>query len=150
MKYSQASLGRIFIIRLEDGEIIHEVIEEFAIKQGIRSAALIALGGVDKESKLIVGPKKGRGEPIIPMEYILDETHEIVGTGTLFQDEDKRPVLHMHVSCGRKNETITGCVRYGVKTWHILEIILFELMGSESRRIIDDKTGFKLLEPLDP
>ena len=32
MKYSRASLGRVFIIRLEDGEIIHEMIEEFAIE----------------------------------------------------------------------------------------------------------------------
>jgi predicted DNA-binding protein with PD1-like motif len=30
MKYSEAKPGRIFVIRLEDGEIVHEVIEAFA------------------------------------------------------------------------------------------------------------------------
>ncbi|MDY6863052.1 MAG: DUF296 domain-containing protein, partial [Thermodesulfobacteriota bacterium] len=29
MKYSQAKPGRIFVIRLEDGDIIHEEIEKF-------------------------------------------------------------------------------------------------------------------------
>ena len=140
-------MGRIFIIRLEDGDIIHEKIEEFAENQGIKSAALIAVGGVDKESKLIVGPKAGRAKPINPMRYLLDETYEIVGTGTLFQDEEKKPILHMHISCGRKAETVTGCVREGVKTWHILEIILFELVGKEPMRVLDKKTGFKFLEP---
>ena len=147
MKYSQASMGRIFIIRLEDGDIIHEKIEEFAENQGIKSAALIAVGGVDRGSKLIVGPKAGRAKPINPMRYLLDETYEIVGTGTLFQDEEKKPILHMHISCGRKAETVTGCVREGVKTWHILEIILFELVGKEPMRVLDKKTGFKFLEP---
>lgn len=31
MKYSEARPGRIFVLRLEDGEIVHEVIERFAL-----------------------------------------------------------------------------------------------------------------------
>lgn len=30
MKYSEAKQGRIFVIRLEDGDVIHEEIEKFA------------------------------------------------------------------------------------------------------------------------
>ena len=30
MKYSQARQGRTFVIRLEDGDIVHEKIEQFA------------------------------------------------------------------------------------------------------------------------
>jgi predicted DNA-binding protein with PD1-like motif len=33
MKYSQAEHGRIFVIRLEDGDVIHETIENFAAQQ---------------------------------------------------------------------------------------------------------------------
>ena len=47
MKYSEAKQGRIFIIRLEDGEILHETIEAFAAAKKIRAAALIVLGGAD-------------------------------------------------------------------------------------------------------
>ncbi|MBA3036272.1 MAG: DUF296 domain-containing protein, partial [Desulfobacterium sp.] len=30
MKYSEAKQGRIFVVRLEDGETVHEEIEKFA------------------------------------------------------------------------------------------------------------------------
>jgi predicted DNA-binding protein with PD1-like motif len=38
MKYSQAAQGRTFIIRLEDGDILHEAVERFAADKGIRAA----------------------------------------------------------------------------------------------------------------
>ena len=59
MKYSEAKQGRIFIVRLEDGDIVHEEIEQFAREQSIKAAALIIIGGADKDSKLVVGPEAG-------------------------------------------------------------------------------------------
>ena len=53
----------------------------------------------------------------------------------------------MHIACGRKESTITGCVRTGVKTWHVLEIILMELIDTSAVRAIDSATGFELLRP---
>lgn len=37
MKYSEAKQGRTFVIRLEDGDIIHEEIEQFAKDHSINS-----------------------------------------------------------------------------------------------------------------
>lgn len=31
MKYSEAKQGRIFVIRLEDGDIVHEELERFPV-----------------------------------------------------------------------------------------------------------------------
>jgi predicted DNA-binding protein with PD1-like motif len=147
MKYSQARQGRVFVIRLEDGEIIHEVIENFAREKSIGAASLIIIGGVDAESRLVVGPEEGRGEPIRPMEHRLTDVHEITGTGTLFPNERGEPVLHMHIACGRKETTLTGCVRRGVRAWQVLEVVLTELTENSARRIHDKQTGFELLEP---
>ncbi len=147
MKYSQAKQGRIFVIRLEDGDIIHEEIEKFAREKSIKAGALIILGGADQGSKLVVGPEHGRKEPIVPMEYILDNVNEIAGTGTIFPDEKGKPILHMHIACGRETSTITGCVRRGVKAWHVLEVILFELIDTTAVRVLDPVTGFELLRP---
>jgi predicted DNA-binding protein with PD1-like motif len=147
MRYSTARMGRIFIIRLEDGEILHETIERFAAEQGIRAAALIVVGGADAGSRLVVGPEERRAVPVNPMTRILDDVHEISGTGTLFPDEEGKPVLHMHIVCGRESATVTGCVRTGVKIWHIGEVILFELTDTPAMRRIDPQLGFKLLNP---
>lgn len=147
MKYSQAEQGRVFIIRLEDGEILHEVIEEFAQAKKIMAASLIIVGGAREGSRLVVGPEDGDATPVVPMECILDNVCEIVGTGTIFPDEEERPILHMHIASGRLDSTITGCVRKGVKIWQVAEIILFELTKTSACRKLDPKTGFKLLNP---
>ncbi len=47
MKYSQAKQGYIFVIRLEDGDIVHKEIERFARNQSIKAAALIIIVGAD-------------------------------------------------------------------------------------------------------
>lgn len=147
MRYTQAKQGRIFVIRLEDGDIVHEKIEKFSREESIKAAALIILGGADKDSKLIVGPEHGRREPIIPMEHVLDSVHEIAGTGTIFPDEKGKPILHMHIACGRKISSVTGCVRKGVKVWHVMEVILFELVDTTAVRAFEPTTGFELLRP---
>ena len=147
MRYSETKQGRIFVMRLEDGDIVHEEIEQFARDHAIKAAALIILGGADKGSRLIVGPENGRSKPVTPMEHILDDVHEIAGVGTLFPDEEGIPILHMHMAGGRKTSTVTGCVRNGVKTWHILEVIVFELVDSTGVRTLDPETGFKFLNP---
>jgi predicted DNA-binding protein with PD1-like motif len=147
MKYSEATQGRTFIIRLEDGDIVHEEIEKFAKDHSINAAYLQILGGVDVDSKLIVGPERGRDPKIVPMECQLKNVYEVSGTGTIFPDEDGVLSLHMHIACGRNETTITGCIRNGVKTWHILEVIIVELLNSTARRVYNEATGFKLLQP---
>jgi predicted DNA-binding protein with PD1-like motif len=147
LKYSLARQGRVFVIRLEDGDILHEEIEKLAVAQGVRAAALLAVGGADAGSTLVVGPEKGRVKPIVPLEQVLDDVHEVAGVGTLFPDETGRPVLHMHGAFGRKTSTITGCVRTGVRVWHVLEVIMIELTDTEASRRLDEITGFKLLKP---
>lgn len=147
MKYSEAKPGRIFVLRLEDGDILHESIEAFAVEHEIAAAALIALGGADAGSKLVVGPEQGRSRTIVPMERILEDVREVTGVGTLFPNAQGQPILHMHLACGREGETTTGCVRRGVKVWHVIEVILWELTETPGRRLPDQPTGFDLLQP---
>lgn len=148
MKYSEAKFGRVFVLRLEDGDVLHESIEAFAVKEGVKAAGVLLVGGADEGSRIIVGPEEGRGAIIEPMEYILGGVHETAGVGTIFPGKDNKPVLHMHASFGRCGETRTGCVRSGVKIWHIGEVIIFEISNSKAIRKKDKITGFELLDPL--
>ena len=147
MKFSEAKQGRVFVIRLEDGEILHEEIEKFAAEHSIKAAGLIALGGANQGSNLVVGPREADQRPVDPMGCVLPDVREAAGVGTLFPDEDGNPLLHMHMACGRNQDTVTGCVRSGVKVWQIMEIVLFELVGTDAGRVFDAELGFKLLEP---
>jgi predicted DNA-binding protein with PD1-like motif len=147
VKYSQAQPGRIFVIRLEDGEILHEVLEKFAADRGVERAYLIAVGGAGTGSALVVGPEDPEARPVPPLTRILDGVHEIAGVGTLFPGADGRPLLHIHLACGREGKTVTGCGRTGVKVWQVAEVIMVELTGTDARRKLDPGTGFELLQP---
>ncbi|MCX7635866.1 MAG: DNA-binding protein [Syntrophales bacterium] len=147
MQYSRASLGRVFILRLEDGEVLHDTVEDFAGREKIRAAVVIALGGADVGSTLVVGPAAGRATPIVPLTHVLGEVHEAAGVGTLFPDEEGRPMLHMHLSCGRAERAVTGCIPRGVKVWHVMEVIVMELIDSTAVRRLEAPTGFRLMQP---
>ena len=147
MKHSEARTGRVFVLRLEDGEILHECVERFAAGHGVSAATVIAVGGADTASRIVVGPEQDRALPVVPVDRAIEGMHELAGVGTIFPDETGRPVLHMHAALGREGEAAVGCVRAGVRTWHVLEVVITELVGSCARRVPDPATGFRLLVP---
>ena len=147
MRYTEARPGRVFILRLEDGDVVHETIERFAVEQNIMAASLIVVGGADDGSRLVVGPREDRGLPLEPMQYALEHVHEVAGVGTLFRDEAGVPLIHMHMACGRAGATVTGCIRSGVRVWHVMEVILHELVDTTARRATEQPLGLKLLQP---
>jgi predicted DNA-binding protein with PD1-like motif len=58
-------------------------------------------------------------------------------------------VLHIHGALGRSGNTLTGCLRPGVTTWLVGEVILYEFIGVEAAREEDEKSGFALLNIAD-
>ena len=150
MKYTQGRQGRVFVLRLEDKEVLHETLEQFAADHRIAAGVVWAVGAADEGSKLVVGPRDADASPVVPLERTLEGVHELVGVGTLFPDEDGRPILHMHVACGRRDGTTTGCVRRGVRTWKTLEVVIYEIIGAQAKREKDPVTGFELLNPRRP
>ena len=147
MRYSEAGLGRVFIIRLEDGDTLPGTVEDFARAHGVERAACLLVGGAKGGSRLVVGPEKGDVMPPRPVTIPLEDVHEIAAVGTLFPDEEGNPSLHMHASCGRGREAVTGCVRPGVDIWKVGELVLLELTGTSAAREEDPETGFHLLSP---
>ena len=147
MRYSEAKLGRVFILRLEDGDSLPEAIENFAREKGLRHAACLLVGGVRGGSRLVVGPESEKTMPPVPVTLALEGVHEAAGVGTIFPDEQGIPSLHLHAACGRGKETKTGCVRPGVDIWKVGEVVLIELTESSAMRKRDPETGFNLLVP---
>jgi len=144
MKTAQGALGRVFVLRLEDGDEVPRCIEEFAKANNVKRAFLAMLGGVGG-GKLVVGPKQGDANKIEPMTWAVSDVCEAAAVGTLFPDEQGRPKLHMHTALGRGDETHAGCVRLGVTVWKICEVVVFEILGDMVRKQ-DPRFGFEVLE----
>lgn len=147
MRYSEAGLGRVFVIRLEDGDRLPETIESFAREKNLFRGLCILIGGAGGGSRIVVGPEDGEVIPPVPMILPLSGVHEVAGVGTIFPDESGNPSLHLHAAFGRGEQVRAGCVRPGVDVWKIGEVVILELTGSSSQRKKDPATGFSLLSP---
>lgn len=146
MHYREGRIGRIFVVRLEEGERLPDAVEAFARSQGVREAMVIYVGGAREGSRLVVGPEAGRPDAIIPLVHTLAGIQEVLGVGTLFPDEAGEPVLHLHAATGREGRATVGCTRAGVEVWLVGEVIILEVVGSEAVRRKDPHTGFQLLD----
>jgi predicted DNA-binding protein with PD1-like motif len=146
MEYCEAKLGRIFVLRLRDGDHLPDVVESFAAQKKIFSAVCILLGGTKDKGWIVVGPSNGEAFPPNPMVKLLNGVHEVCGVGTIFSDDSGKPRLHMHASFGRDDDVVTGCIRMGIDIWQIGEIVMIEMKDVDARRKRDSKTGFELLD----
>jgi Predicted DNA-binding protein with PD1-like DNA-binding motif len=146
MKIAEASLGRVFVLRMEDGDQLPDCVERFAAEKGVTQGFCAFVGGVGG-GRIVVGPQDGTAMPPVPVLLDLAGAHEAAAVGTLFPDEAGRPRLHMHATFGRGETAKTGCIRPGIDIWTIGEFVLIELNGADLVRKRDAATGFELLAP---
>ena len=141
MKATEGRIGRVFVIRLEDGDVVPECLERFAAEQGVTHGQVVLIGGIGG-GQVVVGPRDSDEMPPDPMLLPIDGTHEVAAVGVLAPGDEGRPALHIHGALGRSGQTLTGCFRHGVTTWVVLE----EILGAQATRRMDPTTGFPLLQ----
>ncbi len=145
MKYTQGTIGRVFLIKFDNNDILLDKISELAIKERINAGTLIFLGALRK-GNLVTGPKK----PVIPPqpnEVNFKDGWEVMGMGTVFTNS-QGPQIHIHGSMGKKLKTFTGCVRGKSSVFLVVEAVLFELKGVKATKDIDPASGLNLLRIL--
>lgn len=147
MRSAELRDGRVFVLRLEEGEVLHEAVEAFCREKGIVNATVTAVGGVDAGSKFVSGPTMPIEGKIVPIIHTVDAPSELTGTGTIFPDEDGNPIMHMHGSVGREGRSSTGCFRKRMVVWLVMEVVIREIVGTGPVRVVSDpRIDAKLLE----
>jgi predicted DNA-binding protein with PD1-like motif len=141
-------MGRVFVLRMEDGDVLNDTLEAFAQEQDVERGLAFYVGGVADGSKVVVGPDRSasRSGGITALVHALTGAQEAFAVGTLFPNETGIPMLHMHTASGREGGATVGCTRAGVETWLVGEVILVELLGNEAVRRFDAQSGFVLLD----
>ncbi len=145
MKAGEGKIGRVFVIRLEDGDVLPGCLEGFAQKKGINNGFVLLVGGIGS-GQIVTGPRNSNEMPPDPMLIPIDGAHEVMAVGVLAPGGDNKVVLHIHGALGRSGQTKTGCLRPGVSTWLVGEAIMYEILGVNASRVKDEKSGFTLLE----
>jgi len=139
MEYATGTTGKIIYARLDDGDDLHKSVIEIVRREKIRCAWFQIFGGL-KSAGVVIGPK----EPVMPPDPVwknIDDVREILGTGSVFWDNEK-PVIHLHAAMGHLGETLTGCVRKDSTVYLVTELIIQEVKGIDITRPWFAQGGF--------
>jgi predicted DNA-binding protein with PD1-like motif len=146
MNYSIGEAGRIVVARFEDGDQIIQGLTEIVKKENIRAGVYYLVGGM-KSGKFVVGPET-EAMPPVPVWRELNESHEILGIGTIFWNCDE-PKLHFHGTYVKRDNVKGGCMRENAEAFLVLEAIIIEIIGVNAVREIDPVSGMVLLKVKD-
>lgn len=143
MKYQIGKPKRIIVVRFEDRDDVLNGIASIARKEDIRAGVFCLVGGM-REGSIVVGPEKDEIPPK-PVWKGLGESHEVVGLGTIFWD-DEEPKIHFHGAFGKKDMVKVGCLREKSETFLVLEAVIIEIEGVDAVREFDPVSGLTLLK----
>ncbi|KWT94373.1 PPC domain-containing DNA-binding protein [Candidatus Magnetominusculus xianensis] len=142
MRYQTASVGRVFVCRLNDGDDLLKCLSDLVRQEGVKAAVFHVVGGI-KGGKIVVGPET-EAMPPNPVYREISESHEVTGMGTIFY-KDGQPSVHFHGAFGKRDTVKVGCLRELSETFIVLEAIVTELNGIDATRCLDPVTGIYLL-----
>jgi uncharacterized protein len=145
MEYTTGKIGRIFVLKFSDDDILLRELDRFSRKEKLKAAVIVFLGAM-KQGDLATGPKK----PVIPPQpnwQSFSGGWEAMGVGTIFTNKTG-PQIHIHTAMGKKAKTLTGCVRKASKVFLVIEAVVLELKGVSATKAIDPETGINLLRIL--
>jgi predicted DNA-binding protein with PD1-like motif len=143
MKYQVGEAGRIAVAKFEDGDDVLKGLCDIALNENIRAAVFYLVGGM-KAGRFVVGPEKEELPPK-PIWRELTESHEIVGIGTIFW-QDETPKVHFHGAYGKRDSVRMGCMREGSEAFLVLEAVVIEIKGVTAKRELDPLSNMVLLK----
>jgi len=141
MQYTEGQLGRVFVVRIDNGEDMLSSIRTFIAEKDVQAGSVLFLGAL-MNGRMVTGPE----EPVIPPvpHYVMFEGGwEVFGVGTIYPGEGG-PHIHFHASVGRSGHALTGCLRESATTYLIVEAVIHEFVGLSARREFDEKLQLHL------
>lgn len=141
MQYTEGQIGRVFVVRIDDGEDMLISLRQFISDKSIQAGSILFLGAL-MNGRMVTGPE----DPVIPPvpHFVLFEGGwEVFGVGTIYPGEGG-PHIHYHASVGRSGHALTGCLREKAITYLIVEAVIMEFNGLSAQREFDKRTQVHL------
>lgn len=142
MQYSEGSLGRVFVLRMDHGEDLIESLQKFLKEKKIASCTALFIGAL-RDGRAVTGPKLPVVPPL-PNYEAYESAWEVFGMATIYPSKEG-PKMHIHSGMGRGREVLLGCIRDKAEVYLIVEAVLFEICGLVAERAWDEKMQLYLL-----
>ena len=129
-------------MRIDDGEDLIESVIDFVQKKDLKFVMGLFIGAI-RDGKAVTGPELPVIPPIQHFETY-ESAWEVFGMVTVYPSADG-PRLHIHSALGRGREALVGCLREKASVYLVNEVVLFEFVGLNAKREMDNRSGFYLV-----
>lgn len=137
--FTGGAMGRVHVLRLDEGDYLLESIEVFIKQEQIRNAAVVsAIGTLDY---CVLHMVMTTGYP--PVEKFVrweDKPLELSSMSGIIASG----VPHLHMVVSDDKTAFSGHVEPGCRILYLAEIVIAELEGFDFKRIPDERTIKKL------
>lgn len=144
MQYSKGKVGRVFVLKFDDGDDLISGITGMLKEEGVKSGIVQIIGALRK-AEYVTGPKEAVIPPVPVWSALDNNAHEVFAVGTIFPKEGE-PSLHMHGSFFLGETVKGGCIRKGVQVFLIVEAVIIEFLGIGGERLFSEETQHYLLD----
>jgi len=138
--FSTEQIGRVFVLRLDQGDMLLESIKELIAKEGIKDAVVIsAIGTLDM---CVLHMVTTTGYP--PEEHFErwdNEPLELVSVDGIIADGEP----HLHAVVSDSEKAYAGHLENGCRILYLGEVVIGELESMDLKRIYNDKHILKLI-----
>jgi len=137
MDGAQGRPGRVFMLRIDDGEKLVENLGSY-IRENDISTGSVSLVGAVKWARIVTPDIEKK--PMPDRESMLEKYMEVVGHGDIVGGK-----VHIHAAFGEKGGNGYCGHLVEAEVFVFVEAVIQEIEGIEARREHDPKTGFKKL-----
>jgi uncharacterized protein len=130
-------LAKIFC--LPKGASLFEELIAIASKEGIATAQVVGVGGVDKLNLAYYNRAKRKYE-----EHIYEEFLEAAGLTGNLTHKDGKPFLHIHGTFGRRDMSALAGHVISASVFPLLEVVITPTSNKALRKF-DDETGLNVI-----
>lgn len=142
--FKSCDSGRRFILKISQGEDIHERLKAFAKEAEVKNAIIISGIGSVSDVKFR-GIKSGAKLPLTPARMRLHEDEgplELLAlTGNLFPDENDEIDAHIHISMSKSSGEVIGGHVFEAKVFASCELLVSEIIVQGVERHISKSAG---------
>jgi hypothetical protein len=138
--FSTQEIGRVFVLRLDQGDMVLESINELIAKEGIKDAVVISGIGTLDRCTLHMVMTTGY-PPVEHFESWEDKPLELSSIDGIIANG--KP--HLHAVVADHEKAYSGHLENGCRVLYLAEIVIMEIKSLDLTRVYNDKNILKLI-----
>ncbi|NLO81963.1 MAG: DNA-binding protein [Clostridiales bacterium] len=138
--FSTREIGRVFVLRLDQGDLVLDSIKELIAREGIKDAVVVSAIGTLDRCTLHMVMTTGY-PPVEHFEHWEDEPLELASIDGIIADGEP----HLHAVVSDSEKAYSGHLEEGCRVLYLAEIVIVEINSLNLTRVRNEKNILKLI-----